>query len=215
MLPKNVLHGVMTCKGNGDETWVPDSGTRELRHAAVSSLVIVPREAKSLADHPKYKAKMEEIFKVYSDVQSGKPCLNPPVRGMFSEAMIPLKQGYRPGRCRDLQIKAEHEQEMINILKESIQQEWIEPCSSEWASSCFVVPKKVAGVWRLVVDYRDLNSDAKGEAYSLSLIDNLLQKQQGKRIFSVLNLKHGYHQMLLAKSSQDASAMSTTLGLMR
>ena len=42
-----------------------------------------------------------------------------------------------------------------------------------------------------------------------------LQKQQGKPIFSVLDLKHGYHQMPLAKSSQDATAMSTPLGLLR
>ena len=35
------------------------------------------------------------------------------------------------------------------------------------------------------------------------------------RIFSLLDLKHGHHQMPLAKSSQDATAMSTPLGLMR
>ena len=28
----------------------------------------------------------------------------------------------------------------------------------EWASPCFVVPKKIAGEWRLVVDYRGLNA---------------------------------------------------------
>ena len=175
----------------------------------------MPKEAKSLADHPRYKAKMPEIFKVYGDVQSSKPCQNPPVRGMFSEAMIPLKQGYWPRRHRNLQMKGERQQTMIKILKEFIERGWIEPCSSEWASPCFVVSKKVAGVGRLVVDYHDLNSDSKGGAYSLPLIDNLLQKQQGKRIFSVFNLKHGYHQMPLAKSYQDTTTMSIPLGLMR
>ena len=59
------------------------------------------------------------------------------------------------------------------------------------------------------MEYRDLNSE------SLPLINNLLQKQQGKGIFSVLHLKPGYHQMTLAKTTQDATAMTTLLRLMR
>ena len=112
-------------------------------------------------------------------------------------------------------MKAEREQAMIKILKKFIERGWMEPCSSELASPCFVVPKRVAGEWRLVVDYRDLNSESKHDAYSMPLIDNLLHKQLGKRAFSVLDLKHGYHQMPLAKSSQDAIAMLNPLGLMR
>ena len=104
---------------------------------------------------------------------------------------------------------------MIKILKEFIERGWIEPCSSEWASPCFVVPKKVAGEWRLVVEHCDLNSELQHDAYSLPLIDNLLQQQQGKWIFSVPDLKQGYHQMPIAKRSHDATAMLTPLGLMR
>ena len=65
------------------------------------------------------------------------------------------------------------------------------------------------------MDYRDLNFDSQHDACSLPLINNLLQKQQGKWTFSVLELKHGYHQMLLAKSSGDATAMLTPVELMR
>ena len=66
---------------------------------------------------------------------------------------------------------------MMKMLNECIERGWIEPCSSEWTSPCFVFPKKVAGKWRLVVDYRDLNSESEHDASSLPLIDNLLQKQ--------------------------------------
>ena len=92
---------------------------------------------------------------------------------------------------------------------------WIEPCSSEWASPCFVVRKEVAGEWRLAVDYRDLNPESEHDTYSLLLVHNLLQKQQKRRIFSVLDLKHGYHQMPLKEESQDSTAISTPIGLMR
>ena len=44
-------------------------------------------------------------------------------------------------------MRGEREQAVIKILKEFIERGWIEPCSSEWASPRFVVPKKVAGEW--------------------------------------------------------------------
>ena len=154
-------------------------------------------------------------LKVYGDVLSGKPCQNPLVRGTFGEVTKPPKQGHQPRCHRAFQMKGEREQEMNKILKEFIERGWIEPCSSEWGSPCVVVPEKVAGKWRLVVDYCDLKSESKHDAYSLPLIVNLLQKQQGKLIFSILDQKHGYQEMSLAKSSQDTTAMSTPLGLMR
>ena len=65
------------------------------------------------------------------------------------------------------------------------------------------------------MDCRDLNSESQRNAYSLPLINNLLQKQQGKRIFTILHLKHGYHQMPLVESSQDATSMWTPLAPLR
>ena len=160
--------GVMSRSGNGCKTWVPDSGTPESRHTAVSSGVNVPKEAKSLADHPKYKAKMEEIFKVSGDVLSGEPCQNPLMRGTFGEATKPLKQGYQPRCHRAFQMKGEREQAMIKILKEFIERGSIEPCSSKWGSPCVVVLEKVGGKWRLVVDYCDLKSESKHVARDCS-----------------------------------------------
>ena len=44
-------------------------------------------------------------------------------------------------------------------LKVFMERGWLEPCTSKWASPAFVVPKKVAGEWRLVVDYRGPNKE--------------------------------------------------------
>ena len=84
---------------------------------------------------------------------------------------------------------------MKKLLAEFIERGWIEPSDSEWASPAFIVPKKEKGEWRLVVDYRGLNEQTEHDSYSLPLIDSILQKQQKKRIFTVLDLKHGYHQI--------------------
>ena len=49
------------------------------------------------------------------------------------------------------------------------------------------------------------------DSYSLPLIDTILQKQARKRIFTVLDLKHGYHQMPLLEESRVCTAVSTPL----
>ena len=51
--------------------------------------------------------------------------------------------------------------------------------------------------------------------YSLPFIDSILQKQGRKRIFTVLDLKHGYHQMPLHEEYRACTAMSTPLGPMQ
>ena len=67
----------------------------------------------------------------------------------------------------------------------------------------------------MVVDYRGLNEQTKHDLYSLPLTDSILQKQEKKRIFTVLDLKHGYHQMPLHEDSRPCTAMSTPLGPMQ
>ena len=71
------------------------------------------------------------------------------------------------------------------------------------------MPKKEKGEWRLVVDYRGLNEQTEHDSYSLSLIDTILQKQPKKRIFTVLDLKHGYHQMPLLTRSRGGASHGT------
>ena len=96
---------------------MPNSGTPESSYAVVRSVVNVPQEARSLTDQPKYKAKMNEIFKIYGDVLIDKPCKNPTVRGAFGEATIPLIQGYRPGGHHGHQMKRGRKQAMVKTLK--------------------------------------------------------------------------------------------------
>ena len=67
----------------------------------------------------------------------------------------------------------------------------------------------------LVADYRGLNEQTEHDSYSLPLIDSIQQKQAQKRIFTVLDLKHGYHQVPLHEESRACTPMSTPLGPMQ
>ena len=116
---------------------------------------------------------------------------------------------YRHG---DFAVRGERKEAMEKILREVIHRGWLEPCHSESASPCFVVPRNVAGDRRLVVEYRGLNTQLKHDSYTLLLIQDVLQKQIWQRIFIVIDLKHGYHQIPLAEESCACTAMSTQLG---
>ena len=91
----------------------------------------------------------------------------------------------------------------------------MEPSDCDWASQAFFVPKKAKGEWRLVVDYRGLNEQTEHDSYSLPLMDTICKKQARRRIFTVLDLKHGYHQMPLHGDSGACTLMSTPLGPMQ
>ena len=180
----------------------------------VSSLVQVPEEAKAESDNClKIKALRARLKHKYGKTFfSGKPEFPTPVRGPYGEAKIQLRQDPGVYRHREFALRGERKEAMEKIIREFIERGWLEPCYSEWASPCFVVLNKVAGEWRLVVDYRGLNTQTQHDSYMLPLIEDMLQKQHRRGILTVIDLRHGYHQMPLAEESRACTAMSTPLG---
>ena len=177
----------------------------------VSSVVRVPGKVKAESHEcPKIQAFTAKLKQKYVDTFfSGKPVFPPPVHGLCGERKITLKQDPRVYGHPEFPLRDERREAMGRILQEFIDRGWLEPGHSEWASACFIVPKNKAGEWRLVVDYRGLNAKRQHDSYMLPLIEDMLQKQFRRRIFTVIDFKHGYHQMPLAEESR---AMRTPLG---
>ena len=188
----------------------------EEAYTAVRSVVSIPKQAAEEAqESPKVAELKERLINAYPRLFSGVANKNPPDRGRFGTAKIKLKPNPKIYRHREYQLWGDRAEAMRTLLAEFIERGWIEPSDSEWASPAFIVPKKEKGEWRLVVDYRGFNEQTEHDSYSLPLIDTILQKQQKKRIFTVLDLKHGYHQMPLHPDSRPCTAMSTPLGPMQ
>ena len=188
----------------------------EEAYTAVRSVVSIPKQAAEEAqENPKVAELKERLINAYPRLFSGVANKNPPDRGRFGTARIKLKPNPKIYRHREYQLQGDRAEAMKKLLAEFIERGWIEPSDSEWASPAFIVPKKEKGEWRLVVDYRGLNEQTEHDSYSLPLIDSILQKQQKKRIFTVLDVKHGYHQMPLHPDSRPCTAMSTPLGPMQ
>ena len=188
----------------------------EEAYTTVRSVGSIPNQAAEEAQESSRVAELKErLINAYPRLFSGVANKNPPDRGRFGTAGIKLKPNPKIYRHWEYQLQGDWAEAMKKLLAEFIQRGWIEPSDSEWASRAFILPKKEKGEWRLVVDYRGLNEQAEHDSYSLPLIDTILQKQQKKRIFSVLDLKHGYHHMPLHPDSRPCTAMSTPLGPMQ
>ena len=191
-------------------------GDPEESYTAIWSVVTVPTAAAQEArENPIVDELWERLVRDHPRLFSGVANRNPPDRGLFGTARMELKPNLKVYRHREYQTQGERAEAMKRLLKEFKERGWIEPSDSEWASRAFSVPRKEKGKWRLGVVYRGLSEQTEHDSYSLPLIDTILQKQARKRIFTVLDLKHGYHQMALHEDSRAGTAMSTPLGPMQ
>ena len=93
---------------------------------------------------------------------------------------------------------------------------WIEPSSSPWASPVFFAgnPHK-SGERRIVIDYRKLNAVTIPSHWPLPRIQDLLRKLQQAEIYSVLDARKAYYQLLLAEDSRDPASFTTPKGQYR
>ena len=85
---------------------------------------------------------------------------------------------------------------MKRQIQEILQKGHIQPISSPCGSPIVLVQKK-DGAWRLCIDYRALNNITVWNRYPIPWIVDLLDQLQGVKYFSKIDLKFGYHQVLI------------------
>ena len=74
------------------------------------------------------------------------------------------------------------------------------------------MPKKTPGAYWIVVDYHALNDVTVTDANSLTRIEDILQEQGKHSMWSVLDMRDGYHQVPLRHSDRHLTCMSTRRG---
>ncbi|GBG72565.1 hypothetical protein CBR_g12135 [Chara braunii] len=102
--------------------------------------------------------------------------------------------------------------ELRRQLKELIEKGWIWPSVSPYGSPVLFVPKK-GGTLRMCIDYRSLNATTVKNREPLLRIDDLLDRVQGCRYFSKIDLKSGYHRIAIRPEDQHKTAFQTKYGL--
>lgn len=174
----------------------------------------------SASPDPKSKALEEALRRRFDDVME-KPIyakdIDPTIRGPFGVAKIELKEGAKPLHKKFFRCSGEREEALNAMIEKLISRGWIVPSKSEWTSQAFVVPKPPDSTgkkqWRLVLDYRYLNSQTKDDPFPLPLIEDLITKQSKNRIWSIFDLEDGFHQMHLHPESQEYTAFVTPHGI--
>ena len=160
-----------------------------------------------VADRCRAKTIVSEFPDVFSD---GLGChkgaelsisVDPDVKPRFFKARtVPL--AYRE------QVDAELEKQIQQGLWETVEH-------SRWAAPLVVVPKP-GGKIRLCGDYRlTVNRVAKVDQYPLPRVEELLTGLSGSTVFSKIDLKSAYNQMVLDADSREYLTVNTPRGLLR
>ena len=117
---------------------------------------------------------------------------------------IPNRPMFRYSPTEDKEIQAQ--------VKALLEQGLIRPSTSPYGAPVLLVSKP-DGTWRMCIDYRALNQITTKNSYPLPRIDDLLDRIQGAKYFSTLDLMSGYHQLRLRDSDVIKTAFKTTVGL--
>ncbi|GBG87127.1 hypothetical protein CBR_g44584 [Chara braunii] len=104
--------------------------------------------------------------------------------------------------------------ELRRQLKEFVEKGWIRPSVSPYGSPVLFVPKTKEGTLRMCIDYSEgLNAITVKNIDPLPHIGDLLDKVQGCRYFSKIDMKFGYHQIAIRPEDQHKTAFQTRYGL--
>ena len=117
----------------------------------------------------------------------------------------------KPKRQRIRRMPFAVRQEVSRQLKSMQSMGVIQPSNSPWASPVVMVRKK-DGTSRFCVDYRELNSVTRQDAFPLPRIDDLLDQLGQSHYFSTLDLASGYWQIRVHPTSIPKTAFITPQG---
>jgi len=116
-----------------------------------------------------------------------------------------------PVALRPRRLSVEKAKALDLILDDMLTKNIIKSSCSPWASPVHLLKKK-NGSFRLVHDYRIVNSRTKKQSYSLPRISDLTQQIRGATIFSSLDLKNAFWQLDVKPSDRKFTAFCTNRG---
>ncbi|GJQ89634.1 putative reverse transcriptase domain-containing protein [Tanacetum coccineum] len=133
----------------------------------------------------------------------------PPTRQV--EFQIDLIPGVAPVARAPYRLAPSEMKELSEQLKELSDKGFIRPSSSPWGAPVLFVKKK-DGSFRMCIDYRELNKLTVKNRYPLPRIDDLFDQLQGSNVYSKIDLRSGYHQLLVREEDIPKIVFRTRYG---
>lgn len=116
-----------------------------------------------------------------------------------------------PVQCRPFRSSHADRKIIRDIVNELLENNIIQESKSPYASPALLVSKK-NGEKRLCIDYRALNKVTVKEKYPMPRIEDLVDRLQGYKCFTSLDLKSGYYQIMMSPESVQKTAFITEDG---
>lgn len=163
---------------------------------------------------PQYRNKLLNLCEKYSDifhVEGDTPSTN-----NFYEQKLRINDN-TPVYVKNYRLPYTQKQEINNQVKNLLDHGLIEPSKSNYNSPIILVPKKGSTTqkWRMCIDYRLVNKKLIADKYPLPRIEDILDNLGRAKLFSVLDLNSGFHQVPLEENSRDITSFSTDRGSFR
>ncbi|GJZ51166.1 putative reverse transcriptase domain-containing protein [Tanacetum coccineum] len=166
-----------------------------------------------LANHHALIVCDEKIVRIlYGDevliVQEYFPGL-PPMRQV--EFQIDLVPGVAPVARAPYSLAPSELQELSTQLQELFDKGFIRLSSSHWGAPVLFVKKK-DGSFRMCIEYRELNKMTVKNRYPLPRINDLFDQLQGSKVYSKIDLRFSYHQLIVREEDIPKTSFRTRYG---
>ena len=158
-----------------------------------------------------YSEKSKSMIERFKDVfPDDLPKQLPPKRS--SDFKIQLKEGSKPVTRAPYRMSSVELAELKKQLDDLIAHGFIVPSKSPYGAPILFVRKK-DGTTRMCMDYRALNDQTIKNSYPLPRVEDLLDQLQGAKVFSKIDLRSGYHQILIDEQDTWKTAFRSRYGL--
>ena len=113
-------------------------------------------------------------------------------------------------------LRSKVKEELDKLERQDIIEKVDSKDATEWVSRIVVAPKpKKPNEIRLCVDMREANKAIQRTRHVTPTVEEIISDLNGAKFFSKVDLKAGYHQLTLNKSSRSITTFSTHDGLYR
>ena len=136
-------------------------------------------------------------------------------RGPHAKVRLQLKQKHAGPRAdKPIRAVGPKESALYDKVMGFKKKGMLRKCEGDpqWVARAFLVPKP-GGKWRLVIDYRHLNSCLEGKNFPLPVIEDQLANEQGNFLYSLIDFEDGFHQMHSQEDSKHLTAFCTPFGV--
>lgn len=98
-----------------------------------------------------------------------------------------------------------------DYIVDNLNKGFIGPSAAPFASP-ILMARKPGGGLRFCVDYRKLNAITRKDRYPIPLVDELMERISGAKIFTKLDIRQGFHRIRLDPKSEDLTTFRTRYG---